>query len=137
MDFLEARKEYNDCREKEKNKIIKELKKSGYEITPYFKGHGSNYYKASGEMQNPYDLSIWKWIEVKKQDKYYCISLQAFDRQNKERNEIVLFDRLGIYGPYNVYDQKDCFDKMHVTEIDLPMDDNKMKQLINSLNKVC
>lgn len=135
MDFVSMRTAYNNCREEEKNKIIQRLRQEGYATISYSKGKGVLNYTANGKLQKEYDLSLWKWIEIQKDGICFFISLQAFDNNNAGGNKLVLFDRLGIYGPYKCgeYNSARCFNEMDVTEIELPMNEDKLNELVDLL----
>lgn len=129
QNFREARKNYNEARTKERKLIKTFLKENGYKVTTRG-GKGFEQYK--GRMATEFDLSNWKWINAKKGDFSYRIYLQAFDKNEKNGNHYVLMDRLAVY-KYKKYNGNKAFRGMVITEIDLPMDDAKLKKLLDFL----
>jgi len=130
--FDEIKKQYTKLREEEQKKIIAYLEDNGYSILNKGKGHGAENYNAHRHLEVPYDLSNWKWIDIKKNNQKWLISLQAFDVDSNTKNHHVLMDRIGIY-KYEEYNAEEAFNNMVVTEIDLPMDEEKMEQLLKML----
>lgn len=132
--FIKAKQQYNDCREAERKKIISYLKEEGFEILKERGGRGAKNYTAGKTLESPYDLSNWKWIEAAMDGINYCITLQAFDRDPNTGNRHVLMDRIGVY-TYAKYNAEDAYKNMVTTEIDLPMDDEKLKMLVEFLKR--
>lgn len=64
------------------------------------------------------------------------VSLQPFDRDAKTGNHHVLFDQIGIYAYTGDYSAEDAFSKMLLTDISLPLDKDKMKELETILEKL-
>jgi hypothetical protein len=137
--FEEIKEEYIRLREEERKTIVNHLQNEGFDIDNPSNGSGKKKYGARRNGKNrldpPYDLSFWKWISVSfDNDKKAFISLQSFDKDPSSYNLHVLMDRIGIY----VYEEKYCAaearTKMITTNIELPMDENKLRQLVDTLN---
>lgn len=131
-DFIEIKAKYVELRSIERNNIIKFLEINGYTIINRRGGKGSKGYTSNNTLRVPYDLSNWKWIEVEKEGVYFIISFQAFDMDATSGNYHVLMDRLGVY-KYTKYNAKEAFEDMIITDIDLPMNDEKMYKLLEYL----
>lgn len=80
-----------------------------------------------------YDLSNLKWVSVKRNNVYFFISLQAFDRDLRTGNLHVLMDRIGVYAYVGNYSSIDAQTKMMITNIELPLDDKKLNELGQTL----
>lgn len=130
--FDDIKREYVQAREKERKDIIEYLEKAGFTVMNKRGGKGKTNYTSNHTLQLPYDLSNWKWIETKKDGVFYFISFQAFDQDTSSGNYHVLMDRLGIYR-YVTYNAKEAFETMTVTDIDLPMDEDKYERLLEYL----
>lgn len=130
MDFLDIKKMYNEARRVERNDISRYLKESKcFEIERTPARQGTNGYTSGGRLYNKYDLSNWKWICVKRNNVHFFISLQSFERDPKTGNLHVLMDRIGIYAYTGDYSPIDAQTKMMVTEIELPMNKEKLEKL--------
>ncbi len=138
MNFEDIKNSYVHAREDERKKIVKYLEGNGYTIVKGSRaGKGDSHY-TSGNKIAPYDLSNWKYIEAEKFEKQFFISLQAFERDPNTNNIHVLMDRLGIYtytGTRKNYNSYDAFTKMIITDIDLPLSDEKLNHLVNDYLK--
>ncbi len=127
--FNEIKQKYSECRDLQRKLIINHLKNKGFEVLNEKGGKGKTNYTSSNKLEIPYDLSNWKWIDVKKENINYLISLQAFDKDYNTGNYHVLMDRLGVY-TYEKYDAEKAFQNMVTLEIDLPIDDEKLNKLV-------
>ena len=96
--FRDVKKAYTDCREAERVKIKKHLKGKGFTVWSGDKeGKGIPRYTSGGRLAPAFYLSNWKWLEALDEERYYFISLQAFDRDPNSQNYHVLMDRLGLF----------------------------------------
>lgn len=134
MNFKEIKKYYNDVRTEEANRIStffksKESKKYGFEPKETVHNLGVKNYKSGSRLLEAYDLSNWKWVCVKRNNVNFFISLQTFDRDPKTGNMHILMDRIGIYAYVGKYSSTDAQTKMMITNIELPMDDEKLNKL--------
>lgn len=75
----------------------------------------------------------WKWICVKRNDVHFLISLQSFERDPYTGNLHVLMDRIGIYAYTGDYSPIDAQTKMMITNVELPIDSNKLDELAKIL----
>ncbi|MBQ9120073.1 MAG: hypothetical protein IJY09_08500 [Lachnospiraceae bacterium] len=132
MDFNEARDAYVNARSEERMKIIKFLEQKGFEILKKNGGSGRANYKGS-HMETPHNLRNWKWIEAQCGENYYFISLQVFEQDYKSKNRHILMDRLGVY-KHMEYDPEAIFESMQITEIELPMTEEKLENLLTYLH---
>lgn len=139
MNFQDAKDTYTRFREDERIKIVKHLKDNGYDVVSgSHAGKGIAKYTSGKRMNLSFDLSNWKYIEAYKDNNLFFISLQAFDVDPVSNNHHILMDRLGIYKytGHELKDRKknyiayDALTKMTVTDIELPMNDSKLKQLL-------
>ncbi|MFE6078266.1 hypothetical protein ACFVQB_27805 [Paenibacillus sp. NPDC057886] len=138
-DFLEAKKEYVSFREKERKRIKFYLDQNGYIVEKGSKeGKGISNYTNGGKLDKEFDLTNWKWVEATKGNISYFISLQAFDRDAKHNNYHVLFDRIGICAfPLHTKEiERDYFECMDDTSLDLPLSENDLKELLRLLEKL-
>lgn len=135
-EFLSVKQKYNDLRELERKSIIDFLVKNKFIVkSGYNSGNGLKNYTSGKKFTKPYDNSNWKWIECSsKEGKNYIISLQSFEIDPNTNNHHVLMDRIGIY-TYKHYNASDAFTLMAITEIDLPMNDDKLIELLSTLNE--
>lgn len=134
MEFNDVRNEYKKVRVEQQKIIFKYLKeKSFLNITEIHNKRGSNKYKSGGRFIEPYDLSNWLWIDLQINKVNFLVSLQAFDCDSSTGNMHVLMDRIGIYAYGGEYSPKEVREKMMITSINLPMNDEKEKMLENIL----
>ena len=131
-DFIRIREQYNDLREQQRKEIAAYLKDNNFVVKDGRSGRGKKEYTSGNRFITPYDLSNWKWIDCSLDDRNFIISLQCFDVDPNTYNHHVLMDRIGIYA-YKKYNSYDAYTKMIPTEIDLPMDDDKLNRLLNLL----
>lgn len=122
---------YTECREAERLKIVNYLKKHGFKVVDGSgAGKGKNKYISGGQLNKPFDLSNWKWIEIAKDGREFLVSFQPPDKDPSSKNHHVLMDRIGVCSD----------DQWIITDIDLPMDEKSLGALvdiINGLKKNC
>lgn len=110
-------------------------------------GKGSSTYgkrRSYKQLNPPYDLTNWKYVEVNKMyqidndeiEVHYFISLQTFDRDPNSNNIHVLMDRIGIYAYVGKYRAEEAINNMKITDITLPLDNDKLEKLCEILNSV-
>lgn len=126
--FMETKEKYNWLRENERRKIISFMKEKGMKVS-YQGGKGHFDYTNSGQLEKSYDLTNWKWVEMKKENKKIFISLQAFDKDKGSKNYHVLMDRIGVC----VYDVEEknpnYFNLMRMTSLELPLSESDLNEL--------
>ncbi|MGN0669860.1 MAG: hypothetical protein ACI4JZ_04860 [Oscillospiraceae bacterium] len=134
--FEQIKDAYNQARKKERDKLVNALSDKGFKVVKGGSaGKGRPDYTNHGTI-NQYDLSNWKWVACSKDGFNYFISFQAFDKDVKSKNRHVLFDRIGVYkykGKYNAYD---AFYTMENANIDLPLDDKKIQELVEFMENL-
>jgi hypothetical protein len=58
---------YTESREVERLKIANHFEKHGYKVKKRgLAGKGVKKYISGGQLNKPYDLSNWKWVEISK-----------------------------------------------------------------------
>lgn len=139
--FDEAKNQYAKCRGDQLRTIINYLEETaGFTVSPKKGGQGCSDYGARGRiprLSTAYDLSNWKYIDCEKEGRKIFLSLQAFDQDPHSGNYHVLIDRIGIYiYPLGSNKTADAIDRMLSTDIDLPMDKDKLEKLADILNKI-
>ena len=82
---------------------------------------------------SPHDLRMWKWICVEINNVNFYVFLQCFEKDQKTQNMHVLMDRIGVYAYVGEYSAEDAFDKMIITDFELPLTTEQMRQLIMML----
>ncbi|VYU66805.1 Uncharacterised protein [Clostridium tertium] len=121
---------YNEARTEERNKISRFFRtQDDFETEKIAARAGVKKYKSGGRLMEEYDLSNWKWVCVKRNDVNFLISLQTFDRDPSTGNLHILMDKIGIYAYVGNYSSIDAQTKMMITNIELPLDDNKLNEL--------
>lgn len=125
-EFETAKDEYKEFRREEKERIIGYLKWRGYFIT-----------EDVDSSNEKYD-SNWMCFNVEKDGKAVLISLQTFDKDHSTGNYHVLLDRIGIYIYTDNSQEKEVIDKdkMLGTNIDLPMTDESVENLVKILDTI-
>ena len=102
-------------------------------------GKGYSKYKNEIFNDNPFDLSSYKYIETTKDGFNIFISLQPPDQDNVSKNRHTLIDRIGFRVASNNESITESrilnFEEIILTEIDLPMNIEKLNQLIDLINK--
>lgn len=74
---------------------------------------------------------------MEKAGKKLLLSLQAFEQDPYSKNYHVLMDRIGIYIYFpNSRNTADAIDRMLITDIDLPIDEEKLEKLSCLLDKI-
>lgn len=134
MDFIDIKNAYNQTRKVERDDIAKYFnKQEDFENEKPAARAGRKNYKSGGRLLKEYDLSNWNWVCVKRNKVKFFISLQTFDRDPNTGNLHVLMDRIGIYAYVGECSSVNAQTKMMMTNIELPMNDEKMNQLCNTL----
>lgn len=132
MDFFEIKKLYNEVRTAEIKEIRSFFKKhKDFEVFKAQKGKDD--YTSGGRLAVQHDLSNWKWICVDRKGVHFLISLQPFERDPKSNNLHVLMDRIGIYAYTGNYSPIEAQTKMMITNIELPIDNEKLDELAKIL----
>lgn len=139
--FDEAKKQYAKCRGEQLRIIINYLEETAsFTVSPKKGGQGCSDYGVRSRiprLSKAYDLSNWKYIDCEKEGRKILLSLQAFDQDPHSGNYHVLIDRIGIYiYPLGSYKTADAIERMLSTDIDLPMDTDKLEKLADILNKI-
>ena len=115
------------------------LSKLGTDISPIAGGRGRPNYTSQGRFTEPYDLRNWKWVEANKGNKVIMITLQPREQDMKTKNIHTLVDRLG----FRVYLDDELPEatayrnhyEMNMTDINLPMTEAKLSELVDLINK--
>lgn len=130
MEFQKIKEEYNNARTLERNKISKFFREQKvFEMENPSARSGVKKYTSGGRFTEEYDLSNWKWVCVKRNNVHFFISLQTFERDPNTGNMHVLMDRIGIYCYVGNYSPVDAQTKMYATNIELPMNKDKLTEL--------
>lgn len=130
MNFSKIKDMYNKARGIEGSKISKYFREhTDFEVGKSAVKQGKKGYSSGSRFHEKYDLRNWKWVCVKRNNVNFFISLQSFERDPKTGNLHILMDRIGIYAYTGKYSPIDAQTKMMVTELELPMDDDKLKEL--------
>ena len=134
LGFQDIKNAYEQKRENEQKKLRDYLKKhpalnkAGLRAVS---GCGKSSYTSNRQIA-PFDLSNWKYVEIKDKDKRFSavISLNMPDKDPKSGNFHALYDRVGL-----IIKEKDS-DKHFVhadivihTDIDLPFDEAAMEEI--------
>lgn len=107
-------------------KIADHFEKHGYKVnTRGSTGKGVKKYISGGQLNKPFNLSNWKWIEITKDDgREFLVSLQPPDKDPSSGNHHVLMDRIGV-----------CSNEHWIiSDIDLPMDERSLDALVEIIN---
>lgn len=131
MSFEEIKREYEQAREQERLTLRdylnghKALKEAGLDVVDNWRsGKGHDKYESGGRI-SPFDLSNWKWVEIKDNSDFSTIvSLNPPEVDPDSKNTHCLYDRIGVQLPSGnwIY-----------TSIDLPLsstDKEEIAQLI-------
>lgn len=130
MNFLEIKKRYIEARTEERNTISRFFRKQDdFEMDDPAARAGKENYNSGKRLMKEYNLSNWQWVSVKRNDVHFLISLQTFDRDPKTGNFHILMDRIGIYAYGGNYSPIDVQTQMLITNIELPLDENKLIEL--------
>ncbi|KUO63615.1 hypothetical protein APF79_04435 [bacterium BRH_c32] len=112
---------YTESREVERLKIVNHFEKCGFKVKKCGSaGKCVKKYKSGGQLNKPFDLSNWRWIEITKDDREFLVSLQPPDKDPKSGNHHVLMDRIGVCSNNH----------WKITNIDLPMDEKSLDDLV-------
>lgn len=133
-EFMQIRQRYKELRLEQREIIIEYLEKAGFAVSGKNGGRGIRDYTSGRRFQIPYDLSNWLWIHVEKDGRKAMISLQSFDQDPNSKNYHVLMDRIGIFLYDGTASPCKSYEKMEAQDIDLPMDEEKLRKLIAVLN---
>ncbi|WP_018142977.1 hypothetical protein [Alloscardovia criceti] len=152
--FEELRKKYNDARNIERSKIIEDLRKHDFKVSGR---QGSPRYTSRRNI-SPYNLGIWKWIVVRKNNFTAVINLQTIEQDSKTKNIHALFDRVSIdvfrdenhdvlsgdsdsylqsvmsrYNVENIFDPE--FVRKTITNLELPLCPDEIKSIREIIEK--
>lgn len=127
MEFVEVRDKYKQLREEERKALSsflsthKEIQAAGLRVVGGVAGRGKSKYTSGGRIA-PFDLSNWKWVEVKDGGKFSCIiSLNMPEIDPKTQNIHALYDRVGlVLSPGWVYPNP---------AIDLPLEGDEKEKI--------
>ena len=134
--FFELIKDaYNQARNVERQNLVKALENYGF-IDVIDKQGSASYKGGKSGFEEKYNLINWKWIDCSKNGFNYFISFQTFDQDIKTQNRHVLFDRIGVYKYKGEYNPDDAFFTMKNSNIDLPLDDEKIQKLIEFMENL-
>lgn len=139
LEFNEIRNAYIDVREAEREKIISFFKSQkdpeGQKEFEVNSRQASKEYNSQGRLTENYNMRIWKWVTVTRNNVHFLISLQPFERDKNSHALHVLWDLIGIY-VYTEYSEKEAQAKMMVSQIKLPMDNEKLNELANIIRSL-
>lgn len=144
--FDNVKNEYEEMREYERTGLVKYLadflkNDNRFKVKKGSSGKGKrNYSSAKRFGDDVYELSNWKWVEVTipERDNHSCvISLNMLERDPNSGNEHALYDRIGFFvcGSDETYGVK-VDERQMITNIDLPLDEDKMNKIQNILQEV-
>ena len=88
------------------------------------------YEKQGKKVKKSYDLTNWRWIEIKTDTVSIFVSFQPLDKDINSSNKHALFDRIGISWYFEKYDEKEMSDNMIITDIELPFNEAKMDKIL-------
>lgn len=136
LQFKKVKDDYTRIRQEEKVKIANFLQDHHFTILALENNKETTPSKRLGSGRN--GLANWQYIYAQndKNKNYFYISLQCFDEDKKSGNRHVVMDRIGFC--VESKDPKgsfpDAFDKMIDADIDLPVDDDNLNELLKKLN---
>lgn len=90
---------------------------------------GTRNYKSGSRLTEPYDLRNWMWLTTQRNNVNFIVSIQSFDMDPRTGNYHVLFDRVGIYSYVGEYSAEKAFSNMMITDIELPLNYEKLHRL--------
>lgn len=131
MNFEDARNEYYKARKEEYENLKEYLKGENFVIKEGGNsGHGVEDYTANGKLKKSYNLTNWLWIDVEYNGKKFLISFQPPVKNEKSQNDVVLFDRIGIF-EYNNEEPyyNSVLNEIKITNIDLPLNESKKNEI--------
>ena len=139
MTFGEVKDKYIELRENERNKLVKYLqKKDSFEIVSGSRsGKGIRNYTSQGRIDK-HNLSNWKWVELNKKERkeYKCIiSLNMPEQDSSSLNHHALYDRIGLFITGRT-DEYGIDERQIITNIELPLNEKKLKDIYEILMKV-
>lgn len=137
FDFNEIQNIYYQFRKKERSELKEFLKGcKGIRV----KNSGDRIcenYTSGGKLQKPYDLTDWLYIEVEINDITVFITFQPFDTDPNSQNIHTLANRIGIsYYLNGKYNFDTIFENMIITDIDLPLNNNKRQAIYDLICKI-
>lgn len=131
--FENVQQKYKELREDERKSLSSYLtenidKQIGLEVEDG-NGAGKGRKYKSGNRIVQYDLSNWKWVELKGTDNSFncIISLNMYEVDPNSANFHALFDRIGLYITYKI--EHHYYQTQIYTDIDLPLNDEKKEQI--------
>lgn len=147
MDFKDIKDNYNKVRENERkslsNYLIDILKHDERlaVVTRGSSGKGRIKYGSSGRFgEDGYNLSNWKWVEVKNNEQKDCsciISLNMLETDPNSGNVHALYDRIGFFVYTNNKNTGILTDERRIiTDIELPLDDVKKLKIKNIIENI-
>lgn len=132
---------FNTVREVYKNLRMLEL----YKIKEYLEDSPNINVTETKIYQGKFGCDNWLGLDVVINDeRAFFISLQSFGKNENNKNKYVVMDKIGIYKyPKDILENHlkngekletlDALDKMTLTDIELPMNENNLKQLVEKL----
>lgn len=137
FDFYEVQNIYYQFRKKERSELKEFLK--GFKNIKV-KNSGDRIckkYTSGGKFKKPYDLTDWLYIEVEINNITVFITFQPFDTDPNSQNIHTLANRIGIsYYLNDNYDFDTIFKNMMITDIDLPLNNNKRQAIYDLICKI-
>lgn len=134
--FKEIRNNYFEARKGEWQKLKDYLKTRGVKVETNG-GKGSAVYTAGEKIKTSYDLTNWRWIDVEIENRKFLISFQPPVINEKTQNNVVLFDRIGIfkYSKEEPY-YNTVIEEIKITDIELPLNNVTMQKIYDMLVKM-
>lgn len=135
--FEDFKKEYVNARSEQRNELALYLENKLKENSNYTlltvvnggtAGKGSSNYNHAKTIE-PFNLSNWKWVEVKTEGFSCVISLNMVDVDKNSAKFHALYDRVGLVVTFKTGDNS--HNNYICTNIDLPLDDNKKEAIYN------
>lgn len=142
FNFDDIKKVYTKRRTLERHKLTEALVEQGYKVmrmdleepaaNPYHHklGHGIKDYTSDGKMAE-YDLQNWQWIAVEREGVHVTVSFQPSETDMNTGNTHTLFDRIGFLYENKISGQSPIW---LITNIDLPLNQEKMAKVIEKLD---
>lgn len=135
--FNDIKQEYEKARSEQRailvhylSRRLEENKESLTIINRGRAGKGTTMYKNAKTIE-PFDLSNWKWIEIKEKNFNCIISLNMVDLDKNSANFHALFDRIGLI--FSFKKELNFHNNYIYTSIDLPLDNDKMETIYKLL----
>lgn len=144
MEFKDIKDDYNKVRENERtslsNYLIDILKHDERlaVVTRGSSGKGRIKYTSGRRFgKDVYDLSNWKWVEVRGKDCSCIISLNMLETDTNSGNVHALYDRIGFFVYTNNKNDGILTDERRIiTDIELPLDDSKKGKIKSILENM-